>query len=129
MQQKNPFILASLILGIASLTLLCTGVLPLPLGALGILFAVLSCRKGRRMDPMAVAGITTSLAGIVCSGAILAYTLVNIPALMRDTAYRSQLNAIYEQLYGESFDEFMEQYYGVDVDALFGAPQESQKGN
>ena len=47
--RRNPFTVASLVLGICSLASICTAILPLPLGALGILFAILSYRKGRQM--------------------------------------------------------------------------------
>ena len=45
-KKKNNFATAALIVGICSLFLLITFILPLPLGALGILFVILSKRKG-----------------------------------------------------------------------------------
>ena len=48
-QNNRPegFAIASLICGILSNICCCTGILSLPVGALGILFAVLTKRKGK----------------------------------------------------------------------------------
>lgn len=117
--RRNPFTIASLILGICSLLTVCTAILPLPLGALGILFAVLSYRKGRRMDAMAVTGLATSCLGLAFSVVIYGTVLSMMPAMMRDPQYRDMLNRYSESMYGESYDDLFEKAYGIDLDELF----------
>lgn len=120
MRNTSTFAVASLVLGILSLVTLCTGILPIPLGALGILFAALLHRKGRSMPPQATAGLVTSICGLIMGlfitvGACV-YTFVEMPMLLRDPAYRQQLNETCEQMYGMSFDDLMQQAYGIDID-------------
>ena len=43
---RHSFEIASLVMSIISMVLLCTGILAIPFGALGILFAVLSTDRG-----------------------------------------------------------------------------------
>ena len=117
---KNYFPIASLILGILALLSICTALLPLPLGAAGILFAVLSHRKGRQLDTMALTGIVTSIAGMAMSMVLIIMSFMMLPAMLRDEAYREQLNATAESMYGISFDEMMEEGYGIDLDEVFG---------
>ncbi len=119
--RRNPFTVASLILGICSLASVCTAILPLPLGALGILFAVLSYRKGRHMDTMAMAGIATSCVGLAFSVLIYGVVFSMIPTMMRDPEYRDMLNRYSENMYGESYDDLFERAYGIDLDDLFPA--------
>ncbi|MFG6357638.1 MAG: DUF4190 domain-containing protein [Acetatifactor sp.] len=117
--RRNPFTVASLVLGICSLASICTAILPLPLGALGILFAILSYRKGRQMDTMAMAGIATSCVGLVFSALIYGVVFSMMPAMMRDPDYRDMLNRYSENMYGESYDDLFERAYGIDLDELF----------
>ena len=56
--------IASMVCGICSLVLCCTGLLSIPAGALGILFAMLTRKKGQRMSSMCVAGIWLSCVGL-----------------------------------------------------------------
>lgn len=117
--RRNPFTVASLILGICSLVSVCTAILPLPLGALGILFAILAYRKGQRMDIMAIAGITTSCVGLAFSVLIYGMVFAMMPSMLRDPEYRDMLNRYSESMYGESYDDLFERAYGIDLDELF----------
>jgi len=111
------FIIASMICGVLSVTACCTGILSLPLGALGILFALLTCRKGKRMNGTAMTGIVFSAMGIITGVSMLIYSFYTLPDMMRDPAFRSQVDTITEQMYGMDFAEFMEEYYGYEIDA------------
>lgn len=111
------FIIASMICGVLSVTACCTGILSLPLGALGILFALLTCRKGKRMNSTAMTGIVFSAMGIITGVSMLIYSFYTLPDMMRDPAFRSQVDTITEQMYGMDFAEFMEEYYGYEIDA------------
>lgn len=118
--KKSPFILASLILGILSLITICTGILPLPLGALGILFAILSYRKGRHFDTMALAGLLTSIVGMSVSIVIIIMSFMMLPSMLKSEDYRNQLNSVSEAMYGITFDDMLEGYYGIDIDEIIG---------
>lgn len=117
--RRNPFTTASLILGICSLLTICTAILPLPLGALGILFAILSYRKGKSMDYMAVTGIVTSCVGVLFSLVIFGSAFAMMPSMLRDPEYRDMLNRYSESVYGQSYDDLIENAYGIDLDELF----------
>ncbi len=117
--RRNPFAIVSLVLGIGSLLTICTGFLPLPMGALGILFAVLSYRRGRRLDSMALTGAVTSCVGLLFSLVLYGMVFAMLPSLLRDPEYRDMLNRYSESLYGESYDDMFEDAYGIDLDQLF----------
>lgn len=117
---KNAFSIVSLILGILAILSICTAILPIPLGAGSILFAILGHRKGKQLDSMALAGILTSIGGIAMSVVLFAMTFMMLPTMLKDEAYREQLNTMSESMYGMSFDEMMEEAYGMDLDELLG---------
>lgn len=110
------FIIASMICGILSVTACCTGILSLPLGALGIIFALLTYRKGKRMNGSALTGIMLSTMGIVTGISMLIYSFVTLPRMMQDPFFRSQVDSITEQMYGMNFAEFLREYYGYELD-------------
>ena len=105
--RRNPFTIASMILGICSLC------------ALGILFAILSYRKGQRMDAMAVTGLATSCLGLLFSVVMYGAVFSAMPNMLRDPEYRDMLNRYSESMYGESYDDLFERVYGVDLNDLF----------
>lgn len=117
--KKNSFATASMVLGILALLTLGTVFLPLPLGSLGILFAVLSMRKGIRKEPSCMAGIITSAISLAVSLFLIITSVSMLPAMLKDPTYRKQLDIISEQLYGDSFDDMVEELYGIDPDDLF----------
>lgn len=111
-KKTSGFSIASLILGITSIVTCCFGILSIPLGALSILFAVLSRKKGTGMPGMSIAGICTSICGIILGGFLLLYALEGL----YNPNFREQyLDPLYENAYGMDFEEFMERYgYPID---------------
>ena len=101
------FTIASLILGLLSVTIGCCGI-SLPLGALGLFFALMVRRKGKRMNSTAKAGLTLSIIGMVMGVALAVYALVSLPVMMRDDAYRERLNIYFRAGTGMTFDEYLE---------------------
>lgn len=106
-EQKNGFATASAVLGICSLALLCTLFLPLMAGALGLVFVILSKRRGQKLSPTAVAGLATSLGGVLMSAIITIYLCASSIFLLQPEN-RDYLNQLYEQQYGIGFDEYIE---------------------
>lgn len=109
------FTMASVICGVMSITACFTGVLSLPLGALGILFAMLVYRKGKRLNTPCVLGISTSCIGLVFGLLIIVYSLVMLPILLKDETFRNQLNMMTQQVYGIDFDTIMKEYYDYTI--------------
>lgn len=104
------FTMASVTCGILSITACWTGVLSLPLGALGILFAMLVYRKGRKLNTPCVIGISTSCIGLVFGLLITVYSLVMLPFLLKDETFRNQLDMMMQQIYGMDLETLMKEY-------------------
>ena len=86
--------IASMVCGICSLVLCCTGLLSIPAGALGILFAMLTRKKGQRMSSMCVAGIWLSCVGLALG---IFITISSIVTVFTDPSYRNMLDQMYQQ--------------------------------
>ena len=112
----QTFSIASAICGLLAMTTSCTIILSLPLGALGILFAVLAHRTKKKMNTTCVTGIALSCVGLVSAVSMIVYSFVMLPSLMENEAFRNQVNAVSQQLYGMDFDVFMEETYGYSFD-------------
>ena len=112
----QTFSIASAICGLLAMTTSCTIILSLPLGALGILFAVLAHRTKKKMNTTCVTGIALSCVGLVSAVSRIVYSFVMLPSLMENEAFRNQVNAVSQQLYGMDFDVFMEETYGYSFD-------------
>lgn len=117
---RNTFTIISLVLGILALISLCTAILPIPLGAASILFAVLSHRKGKQLDTLALTGVVTSIAGMAMSCVLFIMSFMMLPDLLQDDTFIDYMNDSYEAMYGVSFEEFVEESYGMGLDELFG---------
>ena len=112
----QTFSIATAICGLLAMTTSCTIILSLPLGALGILFAVLAHRTKKKMNTTCVTGIALSCVGLVSAVSMIVYSFVMLPSLMENEAFRNQVNAVSQQLYGMDFDVFMEETYGYSFD-------------
>ncbi|MBE5869405.1 MAG: DUF4190 domain-containing protein [Lachnospiraceae bacterium] len=124
--EKNSFATAALILGITALSMMCTGLLSIPLGALGILFAVLSRRK-RKMSPPAKIGCVLSSIGLGTGIMFTLMALITMFSTMFSTLSQMDTstmtgeeirNQLMESLYGEDYKTQLENY-GIDYDSLF----------
>ena len=107
------FAIVSMILGICSLALLCTVFLPIILGGLGLIFAILSKRRGQKMESAAMTGTVTSSIGL---GLSLIFCIISfVSALyMMQPQNRDMLNQMYEKTLGITYDEYIEQIYGEE---------------
>lgn len=112
----QSFSVASAVCGLLSMTTSCTIVLSLPLGALGILFAVLAHRAKKKMNSTCGTGLILSCVGLTTAVSMIVYSFVMLPSLMQNATFRNQVNAVSQQLYGMDFDEFMEGAYGYSFD-------------
>ncbi|MBQ9122406.1 MAG: hypothetical protein IJY10_02820 [Lachnospiraceae bacterium] len=124
-KQPNKFSSTSCIMGISSLVTMCTGLFSIPLGALGILFAVLS-KKGKKMDPSAKLGCTLSGIGLVSGLALTLFVYISTFTAMFEAIDYNQISNMTEEeamdymmesIYGPNYKEIYEQM-GIDYDQL-----------
>ncbi|MCR5755732.1 MAG: DUF4190 domain-containing protein [Acetatifactor sp.] len=107
---NDKFSIASFVCGLLSLVLCCMVFFSIPLGALGILFAILSRRSNRQMNLLSKVGIWLSVVGILYGVFSFVRIVREIPVLLNDPAYVSMLDSYYEQLTGQTFFEYWENY-------------------
>lgn len=121
---SSPLSTASLVLGICSLVLICCGG-SFILGALGIIFAILS--RGRTpMNGTAKAGLALSIIGIVLS--ITVYTFY-IVSFVSSGEFDNVLQG-YEYYYHNGEDDYYDDYDGDDyLDDLLRRYQDGQGGS
>jgi len=93
---RNSFGNAALIMGILSTVLLCTGILSIPFGALGLLFAILSRKNGTGFSSSALTGVVLSATGIVLGSALTAFAVYRI---LYDPTVWEQINELYPDFY------------------------------
>lgn len=119
-KKSNGFVTASLIFGVLAFATVLTGFLPLFFGSLSILFAILAHRKGKRMETSAFLGVIASSIAMALSVVLIAIAVSLMPTMLKDPAYREQLNNMSETMYGITFDEVLEEGYGIDLDEVLG---------
>ncbi len=107
---------AAFICGLVSISFTCSGFFSLPVGALGILFALLTYRKGKKMQQLSKAGLWLSCTGILFTLILVVISFATITANMKDENFRNMINTMYEQILGVDFEEFMESAYGVSYE-------------
>lgn len=118
--KQKPFVTASLVTGVLAFATIMTGVLPLLFGGLSILFAVLSHRRGRRLETPAFIGVIASSIGMAFSTVVIVVAFSMMPTLLRTPEYREYLNNMSESMYGITFDEALEENYGIDLNEVLG---------
>lgn len=110
-QRTNTFAVASLVMGILAMVTLCTIYLPIILGSLSIIFAILSKGSNKHMPGISHAGIITAVSGITLSFVTIGATIFILftnPAFYQE--YKEELNRVLTQQYGITYDELMEEY-------------------
>ncbi len=106
--QHNIFVIMSMVMGGLALSS-CTFIFStLVTGGLSILFAILSKGNSNKMQFMSKAGVVSSIAGIFLSVII---TSAFVYLTFHTSEYRELLNETYEQMYGQTFDEALEEMY------------------
>lgn len=106
-EPNQGFVTASLILGILTVmtAVMMTVYIPFILGGISIILAILSKGKLPRLPKMAQKGIIISIAGIILNIVIVVgsfYTVFHNPQA------RAEFDTMFEQVYGESFDEMVQ---------------------
>lgn len=112
-RKANGFAIASMVCGIVSLVCCCAG-LGLPLGALALLFAILTRRKGQQMNPMAITGIVTGIIGLLTG----LYFSLEVLVVYTDPEFQQEMYDSFEDIYGEEYADMFAEIYGWDLDEL-----------
>lgn len=87
---------------------------PMILGTLAIVFAILSKGPKRTLSATARNAIICSVVALVINLFASAYYINSALDMLKDESFRTELNQMYESLYGESFDEMLEDITGTD---------------
>lgn len=103
----SGFSIASLVMGIISLLMVCCGI-SYVFGALGIIFAILSRTSGRKMDSQASIGLGLSIAGSVIGIIVLVVYLAGNYSYIASSLENIEN---YQQYY---YDDSMDDFYGYD---------------
>ena len=104
--------IVSMSLGLLSVVACCLGYLSIPIGALGILFAVLSRRKGKPLPRICKTGLVLSIIGMVIGFAMLLLTIYstitnpNFWEYFRDTY--EQYEEMYKEICGADFETYQD---------------------
>lgn len=104
----NTFAGLAMVLGLTSVILGSTVLIPLALGSFGIIFAVLSKEKSLKMGIPAKIGFISSIIGLATAIFIMA---TSVYLFETDDAYRENFNQTYEQIYGMSFDDYINETF------------------
>ncbi len=109
---NNAFSIASFVCGTIALVTLCTAIIPIPVGALGTLFAILTYRKGKSLSTYSKIGLWLSLICMIIGIIYTAYVIIAfVIPLYNDPAFIQELNTYYESIYGISYEELMNLYF------------------
>lgn len=114
---RNPgqtLAMVSLILGIASIFTIFTIYLPLILGSIAIVLAILSKGYGKKMLATAKAGIGTAIGGIALIAVVFGSVISLFLSLSGDQLVE----------FGRQIDEMFEQQTGQDIEDIAGTSYE-----
>lgn len=106
LRRDNIFTIVSLMLGILAFITITSIILPVILGSLAVIFAILSKGSSKKMTGKSIAGFFMGLGAVFCSVGIVAGTIY---LFINNDEYRAEFNNAYKAAYGVSFDEYMDE--------------------
>ena len=115
---NNGFAFAALILGVSGLFSLFTVYLPLVLGSLAILFALLSKGYGKKMVTTAKIGFISAITGVSIILSLIVISCTSLYLLFA-TCTDEQLRT-----YASQIDQTVEQQFGQSTENMFGTSYE-----
>ncbi|MDD2972674.1 MAG: hypothetical protein PHE02_11150 [Lachnospiraceae bacterium] len=113
-KRANSMAVASMSMGIISLVLAftCTLYPTLICGGVAIIFALLSKGTDAKMHSNAKTGLITAIIGLLFDIAVIGISMMLIFSPLAVPEYKNEFNRMYEQIYGESFDDTMKEISG-----------------
>lgn len=105
----QTYSIASVIFGVIALLTFFTGIIPLFAGGMGIVFVVLSYRKGSPLTSAARLGLLFSFIGIILGVSLLIFSYYNVVVpMMTDPEYYAAMDQYYRNNFGVSLDELFQ---------------------
>lgn len=104
--KPNTFATLSVIFGIIGVFLSSTFIIPLILGSLGAIMAILSKEDRLRMTGPAKTGFILCVAAVVTT---ITMTCSTVYLYFNNDTYRQEINESYKEVYGVTLDEYIEQ--------------------
>ncbi len=105
--QPNNMASAACVMGLLSLVLTQTILIPLVLGSAAIIIAILSKGYNTKMTPQAKIGTVTSLIGIAIA---VFLSTASIWMYMTDDAFRDETNKTFQEITGMTVEEYANQF-------------------
>lgn len=106
--QTNPgFTTVSLICGILAITLSCL-YLSLPLGALGLIFAILNLRRHSPIDRRTQYALCFNIAACIYGAYGLFRLYQSVQLLLSDPAYLEKINQLYRTMYNTNMQNLLQ---------------------
>ncbi|MCR5715898.1 MAG: hypothetical protein K6G23_03540 [Lachnospiraceae bacterium] len=114
-RKERAMVTASLITGILALILLFSFTLipTMVLGAVSIVLALLSRGSGKAFPQGARTGMICAIIALIANIGILCYSGYT---LMYNAQVRSEVNRLYEQIYGVPLEDVFEEAFGIDLE-------------
>lgn len=106
--QSNNMASLACIMGLLSIVLLQTVLLPLFLGSIAIIIAILSKGYEKKMVKAAKIGFITSLVGITLT---IGISSASVWMYFNNDAYRAEKNEIFQEMTGMTIEEYYNSYY------------------
>lgn len=110
-QRKNVFAPVILIMGILSCLTICTGIIPLFTGSLGVIFFLIGHRKQGPLSAVELIGASICVSCLIVCTLLLIYTMIAIVIpILTDPAAYEQWDAYYRSTLGISLDDLLGGY-------------------
>lgn len=100
----------AMVAGLISVPFCFFGYIGIVLGGVAIVMALLSKGMAKKLLPQAKKGIFYGTLGVIIGYAVV---ITSFHAFLTNPEMRQQMNTVYEQLYGESFDEMLQELTGT----------------
>ncbi|MGN1024607.1 MAG: hypothetical protein ACI4OJ_13970 [Lachnospiraceae bacterium] len=107
-------------------------ILPIALGSLSVVYAILSKGKRRTTSPEAKRGISIAIAAILLNVILVVSSLFTTYRSLQDPSRREEVNQMLEQVYGVSLQEMLQDFddtFGTDLTGRFGLDETPDSGS
>lgn len=107
-QETSRFMKASIILSILAILTIQFVILPFIFGGLSIIFAILERGARKKFSSMNMMAIILSSSAMVVTVITVSFVMHTV---MTNPSYRQQLNDYSKQIYGQTFDEMLNETF------------------
>ena len=107
-------------------------ILPIALGSLAVIYAILSKGKRRAASQEAKRGISLAIAAIVLNVILVVSSLFTTYRSLQDPTRREEVSQMLEQVYGVNLEEVLQDFddtFGTDLTGRFGLDETPDAGS